>query len=59
VLHRARASGVERMIITGGNLNESKQALKLARQYGKFPALAVSSLLSASQTFLTQWFSLQ
>jgi Tat protein secretion system quality control protein TatD with DNase activity len=31
VLERARKAGVERMIITGGSLSESKEALELAK----------------------------
>jgi hypothetical protein len=35
VMERARKAGVERMMITGGSLSESKEALKLAETDGK------------------------
>lgn len=35
VLERARKAGVERMVITGGSLSESKEALELAETDGK------------------------
>lgn len=34
MLERSRAAGVKSMIITGGSLHESKEALELARQHG-------------------------
>ena len=34
MLERSRAAGVKSMIITGGSLHESKEALELARQLG-------------------------
>lgn len=34
VLERSRLAGVKSMIITGGSLHESKEALELARTYG-------------------------
>ena len=34
MLERSRAAGVKSMIITGGSLRESKEALKLAKQHG-------------------------
>lgn len=33
MLERSRAAGVKSMIITGGSLHESKEALELARQH--------------------------
>ncbi|KAI9149870.1 hypothetical protein H9P43_010049 [Blastocladiella emersonii ATCC 22665] len=33
VLERAKASGVERMMVTGGNLKESREALALAKEH--------------------------
>lgn len=33
MLERSRVAGVKSMIITGGSLNESKEAIKLAKQY--------------------------
>lgn len=35
MLQRSRAAGVKFMIITGGSLKESRQALKLAKEYGE------------------------
>jgi Tat protein secretion system quality control protein TatD with DNase activity len=34
VLERSRLAGVKSMIITGGSLHESKEALQLAETYG-------------------------
>lgn len=34
MLERARAAGVKSMIITGGSLKESREALKLAEKHG-------------------------
>ena len=34
MLERSRAAGVKSMIITGGSLHESKEALELAKQHG-------------------------
>jgi Tat protein secretion system quality control protein TatD with DNase activity len=34
MLERSRAAGVKSMVITGGSLKESKQALELAKTYG-------------------------
>ncbi|KZT02417.1 uncharacterized protein LAESUDRAFT_752139 [Laetiporus sulphureus 93-53] len=34
VLERARAAGVQSMIVTGGSLHESREALEIAKQYG-------------------------
>lgn len=34
VLERSRAAGVKGMIITGGSLHESKEALKLGQEHG-------------------------
>lgn len=39
VLERSWESGLEKIIITGGNLEESKKALELARSNGVFPFL--------------------
>ncbi|KAI0079634.1 Mg-dependent DNase [Panus rudis PR-1116 ss-1] len=36
MLQRCRTAGVKSMIITGGSLHESKEALELARQYGLY-----------------------
>ncbi|KAF9269409.1 hypothetical protein L218DRAFT_1029692 [Marasmius fiardii PR-910] len=36
MLERARNAGVKSMIITGGSLHESKEALKLAREHGLY-----------------------
>jgi TatD DNase family protein len=36
MLERSTAAGVESMLITGGNLKESKQALTLAKQHGGY-----------------------
>jgi hypothetical protein len=36
VLERSRLAGVKSMIITGGSLHESKEALELAQTYGPF-----------------------
>ncbi|KAF7799337.1 hypothetical protein EIP86_010569 [Pleurotus ostreatoroseus] len=36
MLERARAAGVRSLIITGGSLHESKEALSLARQHGLY-----------------------
>ncbi|KAH7910706.1 hypothetical protein BJ138DRAFT_1008217 [Hygrophoropsis aurantiaca] len=36
MLERSRAAGVKSMIITGGSLSESKQALDLARKHGLY-----------------------
>jgi Tat protein secretion system quality control protein TatD with DNase activity len=41
VLERSRLAGVKSMIITGGSLHESKEALELARTYGPFSALKI------------------
>ncbi|KAL0578992.1 hypothetical protein V5O48_002987 [Marasmius crinis-equi] len=37
VLERAKAAGVKNMIITGGSLHESEEALKLAKEHGCHP----------------------
>ncbi len=34
MLERARAAGVKSMILTGGSLHESREAIELARQLG-------------------------
>jgi TatD DNase family protein len=34
MIKRSAAAGVKSMIITGGSLNESRQALKLAAEFG-------------------------
>lgn len=36
MLERSREAGVESMIITGGSLHESKEALNLAKQHGLY-----------------------
>ena len=36
-LERSRLAGVKSMIITGGSLHESKEALQLAETYGLLP----------------------
>ena len=36
VLERSRLAGVKSMIITGGSLHESKEALELARKHSSF-----------------------
>lgn len=36
MLRRSEAAGVQSMIITGGSLHESKEALELARQHGLY-----------------------
>lgn len=36
MLERSRAAGVKSMIITGGSLHESREALELARQHGLY-----------------------
>jgi len=35
MLERSRAAGVKSMIITGGSLHESRQALQLAHKHGR------------------------
>ncbi|KAJ2656868.1 hypothetical protein IWW48_004792 [Coemansia sp. RSA 1200] len=40
VLQRARAAGVERMMVTGGSLHESKEAIDLCRQHQELFATA-------------------
>lgn len=35
VISRAKGLGVERMLITGTSLNESKKGLELAKRYGQ------------------------
>ena len=44
VLDRSRAQGLQKLIITGGNLEDSKKALELAKQKGNplFPNLKSS-----------------
>ena len=37
MLSRARKAGVRSMIITGGNLQESKEAIESAQQHSKHP----------------------
>ncbi|KAF9785842.1 Mg-dependent DNase [Thelephora terrestris] len=39
VLERSRLAGVKSMIITGGSLHESKEALELARTYGFYATI--------------------
>jgi TatD DNase family protein len=39
MLQRSRAAGVKSMIITGGSLKESRQALKLAKEYGLYATI--------------------
>jgi len=41
VLERSRAAGVKSMVITGGSLQESKEALKLAKQHGLYATIGV------------------
>lgn len=36
MLERSRIAGVKSMIITGGSLHESREALELARQHGLY-----------------------
>lgn len=36
VLNRARAAGVQRLLITGTDLQESRDALKLAQEHGLY-----------------------
>lgn len=36
MLERSKAAGVKSMIITGGSLHESREALELARQHGLY-----------------------
>ena len=39
MLERCKVAGVKSMIITGGSLHESKEALELARQYGFYATI--------------------
>ena len=41
MLERSRAAGVKSMIITGGSLHESKQALELAKEHGMSRRIAL------------------
>lgn len=46
MLERSRTAGVSSMIITGSSLHESRQALKLAREHGRFHIMLPPHLLS-------------
>lgn len=45
MLERSRAAGVKSMIITGGSLKESEQALKLARENSQFPVTTLAGIV--------------
>ncbi|CCM03114.1 uncharacterized protein FIBRA_05235 [Fibroporia radiculosa] len=47
MLERSRAAGVVSMIITGGSLHESKEALELARQHGFYATVGCHPTRSA------------
>lgn len=42
VVKRARDNGVERMLLTGTNLEESKLVLDLAKEFGVYPNVCSS-----------------
>lgn len=46
MIERSRAAGVKSMIITGGSLRESEQALKLARENSQFPGTTLAGYRS-------------
>ena len=35
VISRARSQGVQRLLVTGTSISESRQALEIAKRYGK------------------------
>ena len=43
MLERARAAGVRGMIVTGGSLHESQEALVLARAHGEYYTVSIDS----------------
>ena len=47
MLERSRAAGVKSMIITGGSLHESKEALELANQLGFYATVGCHPTRSA------------
>ena len=47
MLERSRAAGVKSMIITGGSLHESKEALELAHQLGFYATVGCHPTRSA------------
>ena len=47
MLERARAAGVKSMIITGGSLHESREALELAKQLGFYATVGCHPTRSA------------
>ncbi len=47
MLERSRAAGVKSMIITGGSLHESKEALELAKQHGFYATVGCHPTRSA------------
>lgn len=47
MLERCRAAGVKSMIITGGSLHESREALELAKQLGYYATIGCHPTRSA------------
>lgn len=47
MLDRSSAAGVKSMIITGGSLDESKEALELAKEYGFYTTVGCHPTRSA------------
>ncbi|KAJ1656530.1 hypothetical protein IWQ61_003908 [Dispira simplex] len=50
VLERARKVGVHKMIVTGGSLSESREALELVSRYGNDPEGYYNQLLSLARS---------
>jgi hypothetical protein len=49
MLERSQKAGVKSMIITGGSLHESKEALRLAQTHGEPPNIIRGSLIYTAE----------
>ena len=56
MLRRASTAGVKNMIITGGSLRESQEAIKLAKEHGPFPRpLPIVRLMGSNRDVRDMW----